>query len=128
MIVALVVIAVTVLVLFAVHAITVLTKMVTLVQAADDLAAKLLNVQVELERQHRGERERLMRAIIAKNAGELANLERVENAGRKIDAQRPAFGSEAEYQAWLTSDLDAMMGEGTAERMFGAVPLTPEGI
>lgn len=128
MIVALVVIAVALLIVLAAHTAMVLTKMVTLVQAADGLAAEVLNVQVEFERQHRAERERLVRAIIAKNSGELANLERVENAARKIEAQRPVFASEAEYQAWLTSDLNAMMGEGTAEQVLSAVPLTPEGI
>lgn len=94
------------------------------------LAGQVLDSQLEMEREHRAERERLMRVLIAKNTGELANLERIENAARKVEAQaaRPGFGSEAEYQAWLAADLEKMVGPGAAERVFDGVPLVPEGM
>lgn len=95
------------------------------------LAGQVLDGQLEMEREHRAERERLMRVLIAKNTGELANLERIENAARKVEAQaagRPGFASEADYQAWLADDLERMVGPGAAQRVFDGVPLVPEGM
>lgn len=111
------------LVAVVVLAATTLHRMGRLVDNANALTLRVLN-------ESRLERERMLRVIVAKNSGELANLERVENAARKIEAEaaRPAFGSEAEYQAWLAADLEAMEGPEAARRVFEAAPLTPEGL
>lgn len=103
---------------------TTLHRMGRLVDNANALTVRVLN-------ESRLERERMLRVIVAKNSGELANLERVENAARKIEAEaaaRPAFRDEAEYQAWLAADLEAMEGPDAARRVFEAAPLTPEGL
>lgn len=90
------------------------------------LAGQVLDGQLEMEREHRAEREKLMRALIAKNTGELANLERIENAGAKARAADPRRVTEAEWQRMVAEDL-TMMGEDP-RRAFADVPPVPEGL
>lgn len=82
------------------------------------------------EAEHRSERERMQRAIIAKNTGELVQLERIETAQRKVEAERDGgrHMTEAEFREWISGDLERM-GEDP-RRVFGGspVPATPEGL
>lgn len=88
----------------------------------------LLDHMAAQEASFRAERERLQRVIIAKNTGELAALERIETAQRKVEASRDTRQmTEADFQRWLSDDLERM-GEDP-RRVFGdGVPATPEGL
>lgn len=95
------------------------------------LAGQVLAGQLEMEREHRAEREKLMRAVLAKTTGELANLERIENAGAKIRAAAAGDDgrrvTEAEWQRMVAEDL-TMMGEDPRGVFGDRVPSTPEGL
>lgn len=107
-------------------------KLITLAreQAATQQAVvgQVLEHMVSRDTESRLERERMLRVIVAKSSGELANLERIETAQRKVEAESHRHMTEAEFQAWITDDL-TRMGEDPS-RVFtgGGVPATPEGL
>lgn len=121
---------VTLAVLTAASVLAVVVLATTTIRRIDAMVTGANRLTLDVLTVDRLERERMLRVIVAKNSGELANLERVENAARKIEAEaaRPAFRDEAEYQAWLAADLEAMEGPDAARRVFEAAPLTPEGL
>lgn len=97
-------------------------RMAHLVDQAHALTVRVLH-------EDRLERERMLRAIIAKTTGELANLERIEGAVRKAQVQAAADGASrqmtpAEYERWLRADLEGMDIDPAGVPM----PTHPEGM
>lgn len=92
------------------------------------VVGQVLEHMVHRDEEARLERERMLRVIVAKNSGELANLERIETAQRKVEADASRRMTEAEFEAWIADDL-RRMGEDPS-RVFtgGGVPATPEGL
>lgn len=95
------------------------------------VTGRLLDGQLAMEQEHRAERERLMRALLARSTGELATLERVEAAS--VRAKAAGGGNRAmtqdEYERSLREDMERMgyppdVMPGTDPH----VPAVPEGM
>lgn len=92
------------------------------VTGAGFVAARALATVERAAAEHRRERETLLRMVVAKNTGELANLERIETERVRAGNGDPRRQSPQEFQRSIDAELREMGLDPTT------VPRTPEGL